>query len=74
MGLVGRLVLGEANVPIDPEHGAFDVPADFRSEAGKADVELLDQLAHRRPDFLLVFVAVGLEPGLGVVLLEASKE
>src|SRR5688572_18738624 len=72
--LVRRLVLGEADVAIDPEHRAPDVTADLGGDASEADVHLLDQLAHRLPNLVLVFLAVILEPGFAVVALELPEE
>src|SRR5690349_4388340 len=73
--LVGRLVLGKANVPVDPEHRLLGVTGDFGCRAGEADVELLDQGPHGSDYHGQVDVLVGVSRGPGVVaseLLEAA--
>src|SRR5262249_23217944 len=65
--LVRRLVLREARVAIDSEHGSLGIAADLRREAREPCVELLDQLAHRLAHLNLVLGAPRLEPVLVVV-------
>src|SRR5207247_10337580 len=47
--LVGRLVLGEANVAVNAEHRALRITDDLGREGREPDVHLLEHLAHR-PD------------------------
>src|SRR5438552_2458699 len=65
--LVRRLVFGEADVAVNPEHRSLWISADLRRELRKARVEILDQLAHRLAHLGFVFVAMRLEPGFLVV-------
>src|SRR5580765_5307372 len=74
MRLVRRLVFGESNVAIDPEHRALGIAGDLRREPGEPHIHRFDQLAHRRADIVLVTLTVRLEPGLGVVAGEATQE
>src|SRR5437016_14029691 len=65
--LVRRLVFGEADVAVNPEHRSLWISADLRRELRKARVEILDQLAHRLAHLGFIFVAMRLEPGFLVV-------
>jgi hypothetical protein len=67
VGLVGRLVPGETDVAVDPEHRALGVADDLGRDGAQLGVERLDEPAHRLPHLPLVAVTVGLEPGLLVV-------
>src|SRR6266704_6215001 len=72
--LVRRLVLGEPDVAIDPEHRTLGVARDLGREPRQPDVHLFDQCAHRRADVVLVTLAMRLEPGLVVVPSEAAQK
>src|SRR5207247_8996232 len=74
VGLVRRLVLGEADVAVDPEHRALGIADDLGRDAAQPGVERLDELAHRLPHLPLIDVTVGLEPGLLVVPRQISQE
>src|SRR6476660_5972586 len=74
VGLVRRLVLREPDVAVDAEHRPLRIAADLGSEFGEPDVEILDQLAHRGADIVLVDVAMRLEPGLLIVAGELPEE
>src|SRR6266566_734622 len=72
--LVRRLVLGEPDVAIDPEHRALRVARDLRREPRQPHVYFLDQRAHRIADVVLVALAMRLEPRLVVVPGEATQK
>jgi hypothetical protein len=74
VGLVRRLVLGEADVAVDPEHRALGVTDDLGRDGAQRGVESLDEQAHRLPHLSLVDITVGLEPGFLVVPLQISQE
>ena len=76
VGLVGGLVLGEADVSVDAEEGAAggagvgdEVPADF----GEADADVFDEGEGGFLDFGDVAVLVGGEP-VAVVVVEVPEE
>src|SRR5439155_9610106 len=72
--LVRRLVLGKANVAIDPEHRALRIAGQLGGKPGEAHVHLLDQRPHRHADLRLVVVPMRLEPRLLVVAGEAAEK
>src|SRR5258708_2696077 len=74
MRLVRRLVFGESNVAIDPEHRALGITGDLRREPREAHIHLFDQRAHRRADIVLVTLPVRFEPRLGIVAGETTQE
>src|SRR5205823_10993679 len=74
VGLVRRLVLGEADVAIDAKHRSLGITADLRRELGKACIQIFDQLAHWLAHFAFVFLAMRLEPGLFVMPRQLAEE
>ena len=66
VGLVGRLVLGEARVPVDAEERAAVGPgvgAEVRADLGQRRGEGLDEVEHGVPHLRPVARLVRLEPG-----------
>ena len=74
VGLVRALVLGEAHVAVDAEQRRLAVALERRFRLGEAGREVLDQIAERPLDLVLVDRAVGLEPVLGLVEGERLEE
>src|SRR3954465_12890642 len=74
VGLVGRLVLREADVAVDAKHRSLRIATNLRREAREPYVELLDEVAHRRAHLLLVVCAVRVKPLFVVVSRELLEE
>src|SRR5688572_739740 len=74
MRLVRRLVLREPHVTVDAEDRTFRVAHELRRELSESHVELLDQELQRVEDFVVVGLAVRLEPLTLVVLLQLAQE
>src|SRR6266566_6148811 len=74
VGLVRRLVFGEANVAVNTEHRSLGIATDLRRKPGEACVEILDQLSHRLAYLCFVLIPMRFEPRLLVVPGEAAKE
>ena len=75
--LVGTLVLREAHVPVDAEHGAAVGPRvgdEARADGVQARLEVLDELQDRLLDVPFVPALVGLEPLTVVVRPQFEQE
>ncbi len=74
MGLVGRLVLAEPDVPVNPEQAALGIPRQRHLELG---IRRGDRLGHhhaREADFPVIGRPVILEPGFCLVRCEGAKK
>src|SRR5262245_30835101 len=74
MRLVGGLVLGEPDVPIDAVHRRLRIDDELRGERPHIHGERRDDVGHRLADVLLVIVAVRVEPVAAIVALQGPKE
>jgi hypothetical protein len=74
VGLVGRLVGGEADVTVQAEDRALGIAHELGRELGEAAVHLVHETGERPADVLLVVLAMSFEPGLGVVAREPAEE
>src|SRR5262245_19150957 len=74
VGFVRRLVLREANIPIDSKHRSLGIAADLGGEACEPNVQILDQPAHGIAYVVLVLHAMGFKPRFVVVRLELAKK
>ena len=71
--LVGPLVVREADVAVDAEHGALRVAAELRRHAREPVVDLAHELAQRAEHLLIVRLAVLDEPRALIVSLERAQ-
>lgn len=77
MGLIGRLVLGEARVSVNAEHrpaGGAVVGDDLGADPAKGRPDVADEIQERVSDQLLVAFLIVLEPGAVVMGLEFLEE
>ena len=77
VGLVGRLVLAEAGVPVEAEQGAAHrarVGAEVPADGGQGAFEGTDELQHGIPGFGFIPGLVLLEPFPVVVRLQVLQE
>src|SRR5271157_5075012 len=74
MGLVGALVLGKADVAVEPEQRGLAVAPQRDAGVGEGGGKVFDEIAERGLDLRFVSCAVFLEPFPGLMEAERLEE